>query len=148
MAGRRPLREGIDLARPLLQVDPAALRAYCHARALPYAVDPTNSESGKRRSAVREALESLRPLFPGLDRAVARAADVIAEETKGSRRADLRRTVRERLGNDDALRDLDFAHVEAAVRALENGRSGTFFMKPGIGLRIESGAMRGIITEE
>ena len=123
----------MDLARPFLGVTPETLRAYCHARALPYAVDPTNSDAGRRRNAVREALANLRPLFPALDRAVARAAEVIAQEERGSPRARLRRSVRERFAADDDLRDLDFAHVEAAVRALESGRSGTYFMKPGIG---------------
>lgn len=148
MPARRGLAGGVDLARPLLGVEPEALRTYCHARALPYAVDPTNADTNRRRNAVREALTTLRPFFPGLDRAVARAAEVIAQEQKGSPRAQLRRSVRERLAADEQLRDLDFAHVEAAVRALENGRSGTYFMKPGISLRIEGGAMQGIITEE
>jgi tRNA(Ile)-lysidine synthase len=148
MPGRRSLGPGLDLARPVLGVTPETLRAYCHARALPYAVDPTNSDAGRRRNAVREALANLRPLFPALDRAVSRAAEVIAEEERGSPRAGLRRSVREHLAADDDLRDLDFAHVEAAVRALENGRSGTYFMKPGIGLRIEAGSIAGIISRE
>ena len=101
-----------------------------------------------RRNAVREALASLRPLFPALDRAVARAAEVIAQEQAESPRAQLRRSVREHLAKDEELRDVDFAHVEAAVRALETGRSGTYFMKPGIGLRIEEGSLLGIITGE
>jgi tRNA(Ile)-lysidine synthase len=146
MPARRTLEPGLDIARPLLAVAPEALRAYCHARALPYAVDPTNSDSGRRRNAVREALSNLRPLFPALDRAVARAAEVIAQEQRGSPRARLRRSVRERFAADDDLRDLDFAHVEAAVRALESGRTGTYFMKPGIGLRVEDGSIAGIIS--
>jgi len=146
MPARRTLEPGLDLARPLLAVAPESLRSYCHARALPYAVDPTNSDSGRRRNAVREALSNLRPLFPALDRAVARAAEVIAQERLGSPRARLRRSVRERFAADDDLRDLDFAHVEAAVRALESGRSGTYFMKPGIGLRVEDGSIAGIIS--
>jgi tRNA(Ile)-lysidine synthase len=148
MPARRELETGIDLARPFLGVAPETLRDYCHAKALPYAVDPTNADSRGRRNAVRDALAALRPLFPGLDRAVARAADVMAQEREGSRRARLRQSVRERFAAEDELRDLDFAHVEAAVRALEDGRTGTYFMKPGISLRIERGAMRGIITEE
>lgn len=148
MPARRALGPGVDLARPLLGVAPDSLRAYCHATALPYAVDPTNADPNRRRNAVREALETLRPFFPGLDRAVARAAEVIAEERKQSPRAGLRRSVREQLAADEELRDLEFTHVEAAVRALEDGRTGTFFMKPGIALRIEDGVMRGIITEE
>ena len=148
MPARRSLEPGLDLARPLLGVAPETLRAYCHARALPYAVDPTNSDAGRRRNAVREALANLRPLFPGLDRAVSRAAEVIAEEERGSPRARLRRSVRERFASDDDLRDLDFAHVEAAVRALESGRTGTYFMKAGIGLRVEEGSIAGIVTTE
>ncbi len=148
MPARRSLEPGLDLVRPLLGVTPDTLRAYCHARALPYAVDPTNSDAGRRRNAVREALANLRPLFPALDRAVSRAAEVIAEEERGSSRARLRRSVREHFAADDDLRDLDFAHVEAAVRALESGRSGTYFMKPGLGLRVEGGSIAGIISTE
>lgn len=148
MPARRSLEPGLDIARPLLGIPSARLRDYCHAGVLPYAVDPTNSDPGRRRNAVREALANLRPLFPALDRAVARAAEVIAEERRDSPRARLRRSVRERFAADDDLHDLDFCHVEAAVRALESGRSGTYFMKPGVGLRIEAGTIAGIITRE
>ena len=148
IAPRRTLEPGVDVARPLLRVAPDALRAYCHAKALPYAVDPTNADSSKRRNAVREALDTLRPIFPGLDRAVARAAETIAAEQAGNRRAQLRRSVRERFADDNDLRDVDFAHVEAAVRALEGGGTGTYLMKPGISLRIERGTMTGIISEQ
>ena len=116
---------------------------YCHARALPYAIDPSNAQTSLRRNALREALAALRPLFPGLDAAVARAAEVVAEERDASR-AELRRSVREQLGARTSLRDIDFLHVEAAVRALEGGRTGTFHMKPGIALRIERGIVAGI----
>ncbi|HEX4013382.1 MAG TPA: tRNA lysidine(34) synthetase TilS [Candidatus Cybelea sp.] len=148
IAARRILQPGIEIVRPLLAVPPEALRGYCHAKALPYAVDPTNADASKRRNAVREALETLRPLFPGLDRAVARAAETAGAERSGNRRAALRRLVRERFAGDDELRDIDFAHVEAAVRAIESRRTGTYLMKPGIHLRIERGLMKGIITEQ
>ena len=147
MRVRRPLAPGIDLVRPLVGVPSEALRAYCHARALPYAVDPTNARSDLRRNAIREALETLRPLFPGLDAAVARAARLATDEQDATQRAELRRSVRERLAMEDELRDIDFTHVEAAVRALERGRSGTFQMKPGIALRVEAGAISGITRE-
>jgi tRNA(Ile)-lysidine synthase TilS/MesJ len=114
---------------------------------LPYAVDPTNAQGSLRRNAVREALAALRPLFPGLDTAIARAAEIVGEERAGSSRARLRRTVRERLEKERELRDVDFLHVEAVVRALEGGGSGTFHMKPGIALRIERGAVAGITKE-
>ena len=79
---------------------------------------PPTPICGRRRNAVREALGTLRPLFPGLDRAVARAAEVIAQERRRVREQ-LRRSVREHLATMKSLRDVDFAHVEAAVRALE-----------------------------
>ncbi|HYL28090.1 MAG TPA: hypothetical protein VEW74_09670, partial [Candidatus Nitrosotalea sp.] len=94
-----------------------------------------------------EALAALRPLFPGLDAAVARAADVLGQEQDALPRAELRRSVRERLESEEELRDVDFQHVEAAVRALEGGRTGTFQMKSGVALRIEGGMLRGITRE-
>jgi tRNA(Ile)-lysidine synthase len=144
MHPRRPLGDGVELARPLLRFPAAALREYCHAESLPYAVDPTNAEAGRRRNAVRSALEALRPLFPGLDEAVSRAAHLVGEEAHAPERAQLRRRVRERLAAEDTLRDVDFAHVEAAVRALESGASGSFYMKAGIRLEIQSGSIAGI----
>jgi tRNA(Ile)-lysidine synthase len=147
MPARRRLDAGIDLVRPLLRVTTGDLRRYCHARGLPYAVDPTNADAGLRRNAVRSALDALRPLFPGLDAAISRSAEIIGAERSGSGRADLRRRVREVLNSADDLRDVDFEHVEAAVRALERGGSGRFFMKPGVELRIERGTIASIVKE-
>lgn len=144
MAPRRPLADGVDLARPLLRFPADELRAYCHAGSLPYAVDPTNADEDRRRNAVRSALGALRPLFPGLDAAVARAAHLVGDEARAPQRAELRRLVRERLSREDTLRDVDFTHVEAAVRALETGSSGSFYMKAGIRLEIEHGTIAGI----
>jgi tRNA(Ile)-lysidine synthase len=132
MRARRELAGGVDLARPLLKFGEADLRYVCHVHALPYAVDPTNADAGIRRNAVREALETLRPLFPGLDAAIARTADVVGEELAGSQRADLRRHVRETLAAEVGLRDVDFEHVEAAVRAMERGSSGRFHMRKSV----------------
>lgn len=144
MRGRLSIEEGLDLARPFVGIPSEALRMYCHSKALPYAVDPTNSQRGLRRNAVREALDTLRPLFPGLDRAVARAAGLLSEEHEKTPRAQLRRSLRAQLETEDSLRDIDFLHVEAAVRALEKGGTGTFHMKSGIALRIERGVIAGI----
>ena len=141
---RRQLSPGVDLGRPFLRVPGETLRAYCHAHALPYAVDPTNADLTLRRNAVRTALEALRPLFPGLDEAVARAAALVADEHDSVERAELRRAVRERLAREDSLRDVDFQHVEAAVRALEAGTSGSFHMKAGVRLEIVRGTIAGI----
>ncbi|HEV3155210.1 MAG TPA: tRNA lysidine(34) synthetase TilS [Candidatus Baltobacteraceae bacterium] len=141
MPARRPLKEGPDLARPLLRVERARIRAYVEAAALPYAIDPTNADIELRRNAVRQALGALRPLFPGLDEAVSRAAELIAAEAAGAPRAALRRHVRDTLESHEALRDVDFQHVEAAVRALQRGRSGRFHMGRGLELAIEDGVL-------
>jgi tRNA(Ile)-lysidine synthase len=147
MRERRQIVPGIDVVRPLLRIPSEALLQFCHARALPYAVDPTNANLGVRRNAVRDALDALRPLFPGLDEAVARAAALVGDEIEGLARAELRRRVRERLAGEAALRDVDFEHVEAAVRALERGNSGSFHMKAGVRLEIERGSISGISRE-
>ncbi|MGB6987158.1 MAG: tRNA lysidine(34) synthetase TilS [Candidatus Aquilonibacter sp.] len=139
MPARRALVDGIDLARPLLHIAADELRYACHVHALPYAVDPTNANPDLRRNALRAALTSLRPLFPGLDAAVARTAELLAHESAGTQRADLRREVRAALAAQEGLRDIDFEHVEAAVRAIERGGSGRFHMKKGVELRIEQG---------
>lgn len=144
MRARRPLDGGVELGRPLIGLSSDELRAYCHTRALPYAIDPTNAQPALRRNAVREALQALRPLFPGLDEAVARAASLLSDEQDETERAHLRRALRQRLADETELRDIDFEHVEAAVRALEDGRTGVFYMKPGVSLRIERDGIRGM----
>lgn len=143
LAGMRPRRElgsGVGLVRPLLRFERSLLRRYVFDAALPYAIDPSNRDLNLRRNAVRAALAALRPLFPGLDAAVARTADVVSGEASKSPSSGLRRQVREALGEQDALRDVDFAHVEAAVRALQTGGSGRFYMKAGVELRVEKGS--------
>jgi tRNA(Ile)-lysidine synthase len=147
MPARRSLAPGIDLARPLLRMPAQAAIDYCRFRGLPYAIDPSNADPNLRRNAVRAALEALRPAFPGLDAAVARAAEIAEGERAGSSRAGLRRSVREHLAGDGDLRDVDFEHVEAAVRALERGGSGSFHMKPGVRLEIERGAIARVSTD-
>lgn len=136
---RRQLAPGVDLARPLLRLDHAELARYCHLNALPYALDPTNADPVYRRNAVRTALEALRPAFPGLDQAVSRTAELLSAEREQDDRALLRRRVREALRENDALRDVDFEHVEAAVRALESNGSGRFFMSAQVEIQIAKG---------
>jgi tRNA(Ile)-lysidine synthase len=136
---RRPLSDDIDVIRPLLRIASEELRYYCHVNHLPYAVDPTNLDASLRRNAVRAALDALRPAFPSLDIAVARAAELVASERSGTSRAAFRRSLRETLRRQESLADVDFEHVEAAVRALESGASGRFYMKKGVMLRIERG---------
>lgn len=141
MRSRRPLAEGVDLARPLLRLERDELRSYVAHLGLPYAIDPTNADRALRRNAVRVALAALRPLFPGLDAAVARAAEVVGAELRGSPAAAVRRQVREALREHEALGDVDFEHIEAAVRALQRGSSGRFFMAPGVEIEVAGGAV-------
>lgn len=141
MPPRRPLAEGVDLIRPLLRLEREEIRAYAQTAGLPYAVDPTNADLTLRRNAVREALAALRPLFPGMDGAVSRAAEVVASELAETPEAALRRQVRATLREHQAIRGVDFEHIEAAVRALERGRSGRFSMGPGVEVTIENGRL-------
>lgn len=142
MPVRRQLEPGIDVVRPLLRISAEDLRYYCQVKGLPYAVDPTNEREALRRNAVRGALERLRPSFPGLDEAVARAAELVSAEREGSQRASLRKRIRDVLREEASLTDVDFAHVEAAVRAMESGRSGRFLMRKDLALRIERGGQK------
>jgi len=141
IAARRKLADRIDLCRPLLRCTHEQLRRYCESMCLPYAFDPTNDDLTYRRNAVRGALTTLRLSFPGLDRAVARAAYIVAEELGGAPRAALRRRVREALEETGELLDVDFEHVESAVRALERGRSGVFHAKRGVTVRLGRGQL-------
>jgi tRNA(Ile)-lysidine synthase len=141
MPARRELASGIDLARPLLRFSRADIRRYVQAAGLPYSIDPTNARLTYRRNAVREALAALRPLFPGLDEAVARAAQLVHEDLTETPQSSLRRHVRATLQENAALRDVDFEHIEAAVRALERGGSGSFTMASGIVVTIENGEL-------
>lgn len=139
MPVRRTLAPGVELARPLLRLDHAELARYCHLAALPYALDPSNADRAYRRNAVRRALDALRPAFPGLDQAVSRTAELLSADREQTGRAALRRRVREALRESDALRDVDFEHVEAAVRTLESNGSGRFHMNAEVEVQIARG---------
>jgi tRNA(Ile)-lysidine synthase len=141
MPARREMAPGLQLARPLLRFSRSEIREHVQICGLPYSIDPTNANRHFRRNAVREALAALRPLFPGLDTAVARAAQVVGDEFAGVPHAALRKQVRETLAEHQALRGVDFSHIEAAVRTLERGGSGRFAMGPGVELTIENGAL-------
>jgi tRNA(Ile)-lysidine synthase len=141
MPARRQLGKDIDLARPLLRLERKDLRAYAQQMGLPYAIDPSNADRTLRRNAVRVALHALRPLFPGLDAAVARAAEVVGAEFRATPAAAVRRQVREALREHEALGGVDFEHIEAAVRALQQGLSGRFFMAPGVEIEVSDGVL-------
>jgi tRNA(Ile)-lysidine synthase len=142
MPARRRLSAGIELARPLMRFPRWEIRAYVQNAALPYSIDPTNADLTLRRNAVREALSALRPIFPGLDAAVARAAQVVSDELADDPQAARRRQIREALRGHQALRGVQFDHIEAAVRALERGGSGRFAMGSGVEITIENGALK------
>ncbi len=141
MPARRELADGVELARPLMRFPRREIREHVQNSGLPYSIDPTNADPAYRRNAVREALAALRPLFPGLDAAVARAAHVVSDELSGAPHAARRQQVRETLREHQALRGVDFDHVEAAVRALERGASGRFAMGGGVEVTIENGEL-------
>ena len=141
MPARRELATGIELARPLMRFERMEIRRYVESSGLPYAVDPTNADLTLRRNAVRDALTALRPLFPGLDAAVSRAAQLVSAELADVPEAALRRQVRQALREHKALRHVDFEHIEAAVRALERGGSGSYSMGSGLEVTIEKGRL-------
>jgi tRNA(Ile)-lysidine synthase len=121
MPPRRALAEGIELVRPLLRATHAELATELRRAGLPYALDPTNAGARYRRNALRVPLDALRAEFPQLDRAVARAAEIARDELAGTDRARARRALRERLRAEDALRDVPFERIEAALDAEQRG---------------------------
>jgi tRNA(Ile)-lysidine synthase len=141
LAGMAPVRDlapDVRLVRPLLRVDPLALRAYCAAHHHAYALDATNVDESLRRNAVRALLDGVRPQFPGLDESVARFAEIARDERERRPRAQLRSRVREQLY--DALGDttgVSFERIDALARALETGRSGRHFVRRGVEVIVE-----------
>ncbi len=130
----------LELVRPLLGVERAALTTYCRQRHLPYALDPSNADPGYRRNALRRALAELRPSFPGLDAAVARCAAILREEADGTPRSRLRRRLRSAVaGATGDARDLTFERLEAAARAVEGGRPGRHFLRRGVEIVVSEG---------
>jgi len=137
MAAERPLGDEQRLVRPLLRAGHDELRAELARSGLPYALDPSNEDARYRRSAVRAALVALREEFPGLDRAVARCAEILRAERAGDPRALERRALRERLKEAGVLRDIPFERIEAALNARPEAR---IFLKPG--LELDAGEYR------
>ena len=123
---QRPLEPGLTLVRPLLRIPRAALIAEVRRSALPVARDPSNAELRYRRNAVRSALGDLRASFPGLDRAVARCAEIVRDDLDDApiarRRRALRAVLAERRG------DIPFERIEALLRARPSAR---VFLKAG-----------------
>jgi tRNA(Ile)-lysidine synthase len=140
MPARRSLGEDCSLERPLLRVPRKELAAYCTRLHLPVVVDASNRDERYRRNALRSALAGLRPSFPHLDEAVARCAEIAAQEAAQTPRAVLRSHLRERLRAEarggDALLNISFERWDAAAAALEAGRRGRHFLKAGLHVKI------------
>ena len=77
---RRPLAEGIELLRPLLDVPRAATEAYCRERGLRFLHDPHNADPARARARLRALWPALLELNPRLEESLAGAAETFAAE--------------------------------------------------------------------
>jgi tRNA(Ile)-lysidine synthase len=138
MHPERELEAGLELVRPLLDVEPATLRAYCAALHLPVAIDPTNADSRYRRNALRATLDSLRVEFPHLDAAVARCARILREERAETATARIRENLRvELVALEGDAREVTFERLDSVARAVERGRRGRHFLRRGVEAVVE-----------
>ena len=148
MRARRPLEPGVDLARPMLR---SHFRGSARTIATPKRCRMRSIRRTRiaelRRNAVREALEALRPLFPGLDRAVARAAELVREERDATRRARASALDSRAAGGRGRLARHRFRARRGRGARPRKRQNRTFHMKPGIALRIERGSIAGIKRE-
>lgn len=79
IARSRLLAPGIVVVRPLLDADPANLRAYLRARGLDWCEDASNQDRTFRRNAIRhDLLPAWEALAPGIGAALAARADTHA----------------------------------------------------------------------
>jgi tRNA(Ile)-lysidine synthase len=139
MPARRALDAELALERPLLRVSRKELTAYCGRLHLPVAFDASNLDMRYRRNALRIALGELRVSFPRLDEAVARCAEIVAEEAAQSKRALLRSGLRSCLreaAGEEMLQNITFERLDAVACALEYGRRGRHFLRAGLHVEI------------
>jgi len=162
MPGRRPLGANVELIRPVLERRRGELRAYCHARALPYAIDESNEEPRYRRNRLRRLLAELRAVEPSADEAISRLARLAREEDdwldrqaaealassliEGARlsggirtlaRPLVRRVLRLWLGG----RDLAYEPLDRLADAVMEGRRGRYFVRKGEEVVIREGVL-------
>jgi len=156
MRQRRTLEPGIFLQRPLLAHAKAELREFVRAAGIPAVEDETNADVALRRNAVRVLLRDLERLAPGASKAMARSANLMAQDRfvlesltatawqrarVNDRSEDLstsalsalppsllRRTIRHavRRALGPALKDFHFSHCQAIAEAVRKKRGGTF----------------------
>jgi tRNA(Ile)-lysidine synthase len=77
---RRPLAQGVDLLRPLLDVPRAATEALCNERGLSFLDDPHNSDPARARAKLRALWPQLLALNPRLEEALCGFAEIAASE--------------------------------------------------------------------
>ncbi|WP_025697186.1 tRNA lysidine(34) synthetase TilS [Paenibacillus forsythiae] len=83
LAGMRFKRteKNVELIRPFLRINKAALVDACRRRGYPYAEDPSNAQTKYRRNAVRlEVLPFLLGYSPRLDRSLTQLAEIAGAE--------------------------------------------------------------------
>ena len=81
--GELSAQHGIKLLRPLLDVDPQALRSYSVYHNLHWIEDPSNQQIVHDRNYLRhQVMPRLRQRWPGLDQALARSARLHAQSSE------------------------------------------------------------------
>ncbi|HEY6910343.1 MAG TPA: tRNA lysidine(34) synthetase TilS [Myxococcales bacterium] len=127
----RPLGQGVDLVRPLLDVPRAATEAYCAAQGIEYLDDPHNLDPARARTRLRSLWPALLALNPRLEEALCAAAATFADEDALLARlaasgAHLHPALQRRAlvaqAAEAGLRP-EREHVEALLRLLEKGGS-------------------------
>lgn len=147
LAGMRP--RSADLARPLLATTRPELEAYLQAHQLQPRRDPTNDDPRFARNRLRQlVLPALEAFQPRALRALARAAEILAEEDQLVEELTTRTqaTTPDVLHNQNAfaaspvaiqrrllrrvLPDLDFEHVDSVRREILAGRGVALGRRP------------------
>jgi tRNA(Ile)-lysidine synthase len=160
-----PPRRGA-VVRPLIDRSRAEVLSFLRAEGLPWLEDPTNQAARFMRNRVRaEAVPLLTRLSPALERALARAADLLRDDERalerrarrvlpgGSARAEVRRLRAEpvavrrravrRLWRQARGRraGLSAGHVEAVLGLLRRGRPGRTSLPDGLEARCAYGVL-------
>jgi tRNA(Ile)-lysidine synthase len=130
---RRVLGPGIELVRPLLDVERAATEAYCRANGLVWVDDPHNVDPARARARLRALWPALLEFNPRLEEALSGAAAILAEEDElldalARRAATLHPALQRRAllaaANEQGIRP-ERDHLDAILRLLERGEGAT-----------------------
>jgi tRNA(Ile)-lysidine synthase len=83
----RWLRDGVDYARPLLEVSAADIRSWLHTQGLPWIEDPSNAHTDFLRNRLRaELMPVLRAIIPHYAETLPRSAAHAAQAQEGGHR--------------------------------------------------------------